>query len=125
VVESLMGTFFGPSWSLAVSFGILLIALAVRPAGTVRALDAAVSEWLWSWRSPSWWAGSSSPRCGLNPYLYFAGYVILQYIVIATAWNILGGYAGYVNFGTPALLRARRVHRRLPHPYGAAARCRS
>src|SRR6266496_4702874 len=37
-----------------------------------------------------------------NPYLYFAGYVILQYVVIATAWNILGGYAGYVNFGTPA-----------------------
>src|SRR5260370_21112787 len=38
----------------------------------------------------------------VNPYFYFAGYVILQYIVIATAWNILGGYAGYVNFGTPA-----------------------
>jgi branched-chain amino acid transport system permease protein len=38
----------------------------------------------------------------VNPYLYFAGYVILQYVVIATAWNILGGYAGYVNFGTPA-----------------------
>jgi branched-chain amino acid transport system permease protein len=37
-----------------------------------------------------------------NPYLYFAGYVVLQYVVIATAWNILGGYAGYVNFGTPA-----------------------
>jgi branched-chain amino acid transport system permease protein len=33
VAESLMATFFGPSWSLAVSFGILLIALAVRPAG--------------------------------------------------------------------------------------------
>ena len=33
VVESVMGTFFGPSWSLAVSFGILLVALAVRPAG--------------------------------------------------------------------------------------------
>jgi branched-chain amino acid transport system permease protein len=32
-VESLMGTFFGPSWSPAVSFGILLVALAVRPAG--------------------------------------------------------------------------------------------
>src|ERR1700675_2121513 len=37
-----------------------------------------------------------------NPFFYFAAYVILQYIVIATAWNILGGYAGYVNFGTPA-----------------------
>src|SRR5213594_2802173 len=38
----------------------------------------------------------------VNPYVYFAGYVILQYVVMATAWNILGGYAGYVNFGTPA-----------------------
>ncbi|HXD97099.1 MAG TPA: branched-chain amino acid ABC transporter permease [Candidatus Acidoferrum sp.] len=33
VAESMMATFFGPSWSLAVSFGILLLALAVRPAG--------------------------------------------------------------------------------------------
>ncbi len=33
VAESLMSTFSGPSWSLAVSFGILLLALAVRPSG--------------------------------------------------------------------------------------------
>jgi branched-chain amino acid transport system permease protein len=33
VAESLMSTFFGPSWSLAVSFGILLLVLAVRPEG--------------------------------------------------------------------------------------------
>jgi branched-chain amino acid transport system permease protein len=37
-----------------------------------------------------------------NTYYFFAGYVILQFIVLATAWNILGGYAGYVNFGTSA-----------------------
>ena len=37
-----------------------------------------------------------------NAYFYFAGYVVLQYIVLATAWNILGGYTGYVNFGIPA-----------------------
>jgi branched-chain amino acid transport system permease protein len=37
-----------------------------------------------------------------NAYFYFAGYVVLQYIVLATAWNILGGYTGYVNFGTAA-----------------------
>jgi len=37
-----------------------------------------------------------------NPYVFFAGYVVLQYIVLSTAWNILGGYTGYVNFGTPA-----------------------
>lgn len=35
-----------------------------------------------------------------NGYVFFAGYVVLQYIVLATAWNILGGYMGYVNFGT-------------------------
>ncbi len=33
VAESLTSTFSGPSWSLAVSFGILLLALAVRPSG--------------------------------------------------------------------------------------------
>src|SRR5688500_8619697 len=37
-----------------------------------------------------------------NEYLFFATYTVLMYIVLATAWNILGGYAGYVNFGTPA-----------------------
>jgi branched-chain amino acid transport system permease protein len=37
-----------------------------------------------------------------NEYPFFAGYVILQFIILATAWNILGGYAGYVNFGTSA-----------------------
>lgn len=26
--------------------------------------------------------------------------MVLQYVVLATAWNILGGYTGYVNFGT-------------------------
>lgn len=35
-----------------------------------------------------------------NDYLFFAGYTVLQYIVLATAWNILGGYCGYVNFGS-------------------------
>jgi branched-chain amino acid transport system permease protein len=37
-----------------------------------------------------------------NEYVYFAGYVVLQYVVLATAWNILGGYTGYVNFGSAA-----------------------
>jgi branched-chain amino acid transport system permease protein len=47
-------------------------------------------------------AGVALASLRVNPYVYFAGYVILQYVVIATAWNILGGYGGYVNFGTPA-----------------------
>jgi branched-chain amino acid transport system permease protein len=37
-----------------------------------------------------------------NDYVFFAGYVVMQYVVLATAWNILGGYCGYVNFGSAA-----------------------
>ncbi|HEY4471906.1 MAG TPA: branched-chain amino acid ABC transporter permease [Stellaceae bacterium] len=37
-----------------------------------------------------------------NDYFFFAAYVVLQYIVLSTAWNILGGYTGYINFGTGA-----------------------
>ena len=37
-----------------------------------------------------------------NEYFFFAAYVVLQYVVLSTAWNILGGYTGYINFGTGA-----------------------
>ena len=37
-----------------------------------------------------------------SSYAFFLGYVVLQYIVLGTAWNILGGYTGYVNFGVTA-----------------------
>jgi branched-chain amino acid transport system permease protein len=33
IVESMTATFYGPSWAPAVSFGFLLLTLAVRPAG--------------------------------------------------------------------------------------------
>lgn len=36
----------------------------------------------------------------IGEYYYLATYTILQFIVLGTAWNILGGYGGYVNFGT-------------------------
>ena len=52
-------------------------------------------------------SGRWSPRRSIcsfrfvgNDYLFFAGYTVLQFIVLATAWNILGGYCGYVNFGS-------------------------
>jgi branched-chain amino acid transport system permease protein len=37
-----------------------------------------------------------------SEYFFFAAYSVLQFVILATAWNILGGYAGYVNFGTAA-----------------------
>jgi branched-chain amino acid transport system permease protein len=33
ILESFTATFYGPSWAPAVSFGVLLVTLAVRPAG--------------------------------------------------------------------------------------------
>lgn len=33
-------------------------------------------------------------------YYLLVAFYILQYVVLATAWNILGGYGGYVNFGS-------------------------
>ncbi|MBN2051786.1 MAG: branched-chain amino acid ABC transporter permease [Spirochaetales bacterium] len=32
-------------------------------------------------------------------YFFYVCYAILQMIALAAAWNILGGYTGYVNFG--------------------------
>ena len=53
------------------------------------------------------WLGIAAAVFGLavasgNDYVFFAGYVVLQYVVLSTAWNILGGYCGYVNFGSAA-----------------------
>lgn len=56
-----------------------------------------------------WVAGLAVMGCVLlavrtveNDYFFFAAYVVLQFVILATAWNILGGYAGYVNFGSAA-----------------------
>ena len=43
-------------------------------------------------------------QMGLNRFFFFAGFAVLQYAMIATAWNILGGYGGYINFGTAGFL---------------------
>ena len=39
----------------------------------------------------------------MGDYFYLASYTILQVAMLATAWNILGGYSGYVNFGSAGL----------------------
>jgi branched-chain amino acid transport system permease protein len=56
-----------------------------------------------------------------NDYIFFAGYVVLQYVVLATAWNILGGYCGYVNFGSAAFFAfgaytTVAIHKFMPMP---------
>lgn len=35
-----------------------------------------------------------------NEFYFFTTYTVLQGLIIAVAWNILGGFTGYVNFGS-------------------------
>jgi len=44
--------------------------------------------------------GIALPQIIKNSYFFFAAYMIFQFIILASAWNILGGYTGYINFGT-------------------------
>jgi len=48
--------------------------------------------------------GAMLPHAVTNAYVFYAGFIALQYVVISTGWNILGGYAGYVNFGSGAFV---------------------
>jgi branched-chain amino acid transport system permease protein len=56
--------------------------------------------WFWLGAAAVVAAGYGATQFVANDYYFYAGYVVLQYVVLATAWNILGGYAGYVNFGS-------------------------
>jgi len=56
--------------------------------------------WFWLGAAAVVAAGYGATQIVANDYYFYAGYVVLQYVVLATAWNILGGYAGYVNFGS-------------------------
>ncbi|HEX2255149.1 MAG TPA: branched-chain amino acid ABC transporter permease [Afifellaceae bacterium] len=44
--------------------------------------------------------GALAPGVLQNNYYFFAGFAVLQALIMATAWNILGGFTGYVNFGS-------------------------
>ena len=103
IVESFTATFYGPSWAPAV-----VVRLPAAHAGRQArrhpgALDAMRSVDLLPARPGGRRVvfALAAAGCG-NDYVFFAGYVVLQFIVLATAWNILGGYCGYVNFGSAA-----------------------
>lgn len=48
----------------------------------------------------------ATPHVVTNEFYIRTAYTVLQFVVLATAWNILGGYAGYVNFGAAAFFAA-------------------
>lgn len=56
---------------------------------------------------PFWFVVGAAIIAGLaftstvqNEYYFNAAYVVLQAMLMAVAWNVLGGFTGYVNFGS-------------------------
>jgi branched-chain amino acid transport system permease protein len=49
-------------------------------------------------------AAAITSRVVVNEYFFYAGIIVLQLAILATGWNILGGFCGYVNFGSSAFL---------------------
>ena len=65
-----------------------------------------------------------------NEYYFNALYVVLQATIMAVAWNILGGFTGYVNFGSAgffavgaytSIALGKAFGQDLPLPYMIAA----
>jgi branched-chain amino acid transport system permease protein len=58
-------------------------------------------------RNSSFWIGvvlvlvtaGLLPRLIQNEYIFIASFGVVQLVMLASAWNILGGYCGYINFG--------------------------
>jgi branched-chain amino acid transport system permease protein len=45
----------------------------------------------------------SFPSMAPNPYILSVGVIIVSYAVLATAWNFVGGFTGYISLGHGAL----------------------
>lgn len=45
----------------------------------------------------------SFPAMAPNPYILSAGIVVLNYAVLSTSWNFVGGFTGYISLGHGAL----------------------
>jgi branched-chain amino acid transport system permease protein len=48
-------------------------------------------------------AALSFPSLAPNPYILSAGIVVLNYAVLSTSWNFVGGFTGYISLGHGAL----------------------
>ncbi len=44
----------------------------------------------------------SFPSVAANPFILSVGVVIMSYAVLATSWNFVGGFTGYISLGHAA-----------------------
>ena len=86
-----------PAWAPLVSFSLLIGALLLRPHRFLKPLAAflLVGAVL-----------AVAPFLGLPPFYESFLYLVFPWVVLATSWNILSGYAGYFSFGHAAFFGA-------------------
>ena len=98
VSEAVTMAVTAPAWAPVVSFTLLILLLL---AATRESVSRSLSR---SWSSRRRW-----PRCrllGLPPFYETFLYLVFHWIVLATSWNILSGYSGYISFGHGAFFGA-------------------
>ncbi len=110
----LIGSSIGVGAVLGFNFLSMTTVLLLAVAGVIALLTADVEDIaskLPELNTGTFWIAAAAVGIALlvltrvfftNEYFFFAAYVVLQYVVLSTAWNILGGYTGYINFGTGA-----------------------
>jgi len=51
----------------------------------------------------------------LGPEVYYLSFMfsVFMYVILASSWNLIGGYAGYLSFGHAAFFGNRRLAPRL------------
>ena len=119
---------FGTLWSARRGSSEVALPSASRAAATPASSRVAGRARRRRWRSLllSW------PWIAPNSYLRYAGVITIMYAVMATSWNLLGGFTGYVSLGHSAFFglggvldRAARHAWRRALARGPAGRCRA
>ena len=101
VSEAVTMAVTAPSWAPIVSFTLLIVILLVasgeHPMKASRIPTAILMAGC---------ALAAMPLLGLPAFYDSLLYLVLHWIVLATSWNILSGYAGYFSFGHGAFFGA-------------------
>ena len=109
VCEAVFAAEISPTWSSFTFFVVLIAMLVVRPQGLfgARVRGAHLSRLTLRRRrcAPRSSSGSLDRRsrsCSRAPWVQNLFIFTLMYAALATAWNIVGGYSGYISLGHAA-----------------------
>ena len=113
VSEALLATYISPTWAKFAFFILLIAVLVVRPQGLFGTVERGRCEG--AHRS-----GVAATVVVLGalvafPFVFRANWVVniavftMMFAGLATAWNLLGGFSGYLSLGQRGVLRGGRL----------------